>query len=240
MTSSFDLAPGARRRSLLLVALLHLAALGLLLQTRPPLSERPAASAWLQLLWLPRAAPVQAKPATPATSAAQPQSLSSAARTGRLEQAAGPTQAGGAATAAPDPTVAPANASAGPALPGLSGLSAPSLDLRLPPATLRAPAAGSMEALRDRLSQDPRSNSPMDSGVERMARALGAQGWTVIDLGDGSKKVTGPFGECQIIRPSMVDGIPDHPHAGLLPPRSFGCGGIEKGSLEHRRPHERP
>ena len=61
----------------------------------------------------------------------------------------------------------------------------------------------------------------------------------VIDLGDGSHKAFGPHGECQIVRPSMVDGIPDHPHAGLLPNRVFACGGIEKGSLQHARPHER-
>ena len=129
--------------------------------------------------------------------------------------------------AAPSITVAPH------ALPG-----AGTLDLRLPSASAR-PALPGAAALTEQLRHDPRANTPMASGAQRMAEAFGAKGWTVIDLGDGSHKAFGPHGECQIVRPSMVDGIPDHPHAGLLPNRVFACGGIEKGSLQHARPHER-
>lgn len=109
------------------------------------------------------------------------------------------------------------------------------LNLSLPPPGQRT----RLPAIAEQMRHDPRANSPMPSGEQRMAAALGAKGWTVIDLGDGSKKVMGPFGECAIVRPSMVDGIAGHPHAGLLPGRSFPCGGVEKGSLEHARPHER-
>jgi hypothetical protein len=109
------------------------------------------------------------------------------------------------------------------------------LNLSLPPPEART----RLPAIAEQLRHDPRANSPMPSGQERMAAALGAKGWTVLDLGDGGKKITGPLGECSIVRPSMVDGIAGHPHAGMLPNRVFPCGGIEKGSLVHARPHER-
>ena len=147
----------------------------------------------------------------------------------RIVDAAAPSITVAPNTPSPPPLTAPA----APALPG-----AGTLDLRLPSASAR-PALPGAAALTEQLRHDPRANTPMASGAQRMAEAFGAKGWTVIDLGDGSHKAFGPHGECQIVRPSMVDGIPDHPHAGLLPNRVFGCGGIEKGSLQHARPHER-
>lgn len=106
------------------------------------------------------------------------------------------------------------------------------MDLRLP-SRIGAPPP---PTLAEQIRADSRANSPRETAADRMANALGAKGWTVLELSDGGRKVTGPFGECQIIRPSMVDGIAGHPHAGLLPPRVFPCGGIEKGSLKHERP----
>ncbi len=120
-----------------------------------------------------------------------------------------------------------------PAPPAASAAVAPApLDLRLPTRIAAPPPSSLAEQIR----ADDRANSPRESAVERMANALGAKGWTVIELADGGRKVSGPFGECKIIRPSMVDAIPGHPHAGLLRPREFSCGGIEKGSLKHERP----
>lgn len=201
------------------VLLLHAGAALLLLRptAQPPAQD--AGRTLLRLIALPPATkPVRAQPAPAASSSrpraiASPRAISLPALNSHAEEL----------NAAESPAPSAAAAPAAPPAP---------LDLRLP-ARVATPNAPS---LAEQIRADSRANSPRESAAERMANALGAKGWTVVELSDGGRKVTGPFGECQIIRPSMVDSIPGHPHAGLLPPRVFGCGGIEKGSLKHERP----
>ncbi len=81
-----------------------------------------------------------------------------------------------------------------------------------------------------------RANSPRESAEERMANALGAKGWTQIDGVQGGRMLRGPHGECVLIRPSMVNEIPDHPHAGLVIAKVSGCGELQKGARIHKRP----
>lgn len=219
----------SRAPALLLVLGLHIG-LGLLLTRSPlPALQLPQRPGSLQLIEVPAAPNAPSDRALNAPPLPAPPRALAPVPLPEFRIADGAPQS--AVTVAPGP-VQPA-APAAPALPG-----AGTLDLRLPSASAR-PALPGAAALTEQLRHDPRANTPMASGAQRMAEAFGAKGWTVIDLGDGSHKVFGPHGECQIVRPSMVDGIPDHPHAGLLPNRVFACGGIEKGSLQHARPHER-
>lgn len=205
---------------LLAVLLLHLAAGSLMLREsrRLPVAATPGRTE-LRLL------PVQ-RPPQPALAAAAPRAMQARPRAvpgpNAISLPALPSIAIDTEAAATPTVSQPSPAASAPA----------PLDLRLP-ARVGAPPAPS---LAEQIRADPRANSPRESAAERMANALGAKGWTVVELSDGGRKVTGPFGECQIIRPSMTDAIPGHPHAGLLPPRVFSCGGIEKGSLKHERP----
>lgn len=221
----------SRAPALLLVLGLHIG-LGLLLTRSPlPALQLPQRPGSLQLIEVPAAPNAPSRSPLPVPlQPAPPRALPSVPLPEfRIVDAAAPSITVAPNTPSPPPLTAPA----APALPG-----AGTLDLRLPSASAR-PALPGAAALTEQLRHDPRANTPMASGAQRMAEAFGAKGWTVIDLGDGSHKAFGPHGECQIVRPSMVNGIPDHPHAGLLPNRVFACGGIEKGSLQHARPHER-
>lgn len=193
--------------------LLHLLAGLLLLRQPQPPSLPPPAVAILLLRQEPP--PAQQRPQRPVDRRSAPSAA--------LRLSAPPTAIQLPAEPAVEPVAAPAAAAA----------SAPAaLDLRLPAQTGRAPPPGIAELAR----ADPRANSPRASAEERMANALGAQGWRSIDLGDGAKKLMGPFGECYISRPSMVEQVPGHPLQGMVPNKVFGCGGIEKGSLKHERP----
>lgn len=193
--------------------LLHLLAAGLLLR---PTAFAPAA---------PVPASVRLLPLKPPAPVPRPLTASKGARK------RAPALPG---TAAPLSITLPLEAQAPQAAPAAAGpASAPApLDLRLPPRSGPTPAPRIAELAR----ADPRANSPRESAETRMAHALGAQGWRSVDLGDGAKKIVGPFGECYISRPSMVEQIPDHPLQGTVPHKIFGCGGIEKGSLKHERP----
>jgi hypothetical protein len=208
----------SRAAALLLMLLLH--GLGLQLLRLPALSESPVTRRVELSLERTPAPRNHAAPTAPAPTGAATRAFTvpMPSWTAELERPQGPAAPAPAEPAAPAPPPA-----------------APPLNLNLPPPEART----RLPAVAEQLRHDPRANTPMPSGPERMAAALGAKGWTVLDLGDGSKKITGPFGECRIVRPSMVDGIAGHPHAGLLPNRVFPCGGIEKGSLAHARPHER-
>jgi hypothetical protein len=210
----------SRAPVLLAVLLLHLAAGTLMLRDarQLPVAATPGRTE-LRLL------PVQPPP-LPAVAAAVPRAMQAQSRAVPGPNAISLPALPAIAIDTEALTTQPAHQ---PSLPA----SAPApLDLRLPARVGARPAP----SLADQIRADGRANSPRESAAERMANALGAKGWTVVELSDGGRKVTGPFGECQIIRPSMVDAIPGHPHAGLLPPRVFGCGGIEKGSLKHERP----
>ncbi|MFY8016722.1 MAG: SDR family NAD(P)-dependent oxidoreductase, partial [Inhella sp.] len=77
---------------------------------------------------------------------------------------------------------------------------------------------------------DSRANSPRESAEERMANAMGAKGWTVVEGVQGGTMTRGPHGECLLSRPSMLNEIPGHPHAGMVPNKVSGCGGLHKGA----------
>ena len=83
---------------------------------------------------------------------------------------------------------------------------------------------------------DSRANSPRESAEERMANAMGAKGWTVIEGVQGGTMMRGPHGECLLSRPSMLNEIPGHPHAGMVPNKVSGCSELQKGARVHKRP----
>lgn len=206
--------PPSRLPAAALVLLLHL---GLLLVLNPAPTLQRAMPA-LQLRFIeeaPRVAPRPVPPAARSQGQPLPRPPSLGIPSPALPE---PQGAGGAQPAEAQPAVPE------PMRP---------LDLRLP---ARPPQAPALRPLHEQIRADGRANSPREGAQERMAAALGGAGWRVIDLGDGARKVLGPFGECYISRPSMVNEVPGHPLAGLVPDKIFGCGGIEKGSLNHERP----
>ncbi len=217
-----DLVSRQRAAALVAVLLLHLLIAALLLRERAPLPREPGLlRTEIRLLALPQSA----APAPPPPPAALPP-LPRLPRVPAETAIQLPAAEVAALTAGP-PASAP--------LPGRAALpaSAPApLDLRLPTRVGPAPAPTLAEQMRN----DPRANSPRESAAEQMAHAMGGAGWRSIELEDGGKKFLGPFGECFISRPSLVNQIPGHPHAGLVPNKVFGCGGIEKGSVKPRRP----
>lgn len=226
------LGTGQRLRLLpaLLVLALHLLFIALLHQAMRP--AQPAAATtrtvWLRLPKLTTPVPPERDPPPAAPQPPQPPLL-------RVPLPEFSVPGSSESLATPLPTDAAASSGSAPPPGGTATAASAPLNLSLPAPGQRT----RLPAIAEQMRHDPRANSPMPSAEQRMAAALGAKGWTVIDLGDGAKKVMGPFGECAIVRPSMVDGIAGHPHAGLLPSRSFPCGGVEKGSLVHARPHER-
>lgn len=220
-------ASSPRALAALSVVLLHLLAGGLLLkpQLLPKVEPRRSELRWVSIKPLPLPLPVPV-PAPRMSSQPQPRQANAAPLLAK-------TPARNAITL-PAPPPAQAEALTAPPSPAIPASAAPApLNLKLPSGMSRRDLPLSPAA---QANLDARANSPRESAEERMANAMGAKGWTKVEDVQGGTMMRGPHGECFLSRPSMVNEIPDHPHAGLVMNKVSNCAELQKGARIHKRP----
>jgi hypothetical protein len=202
--------------------LLHLGLTALLLQQRTLQPSADSARIELRLIEIKPPAPVAMAPTV------RPPPSARISTTPSLAQTPSPL----AITLPLAPQAEPLPSTAAASAPVAQAAPAP-LNLTLPTAINRRSAPLSPAELAN---LDTRANSPRESAEDRMANALGAKGWTQIEGVQGGRMLRGPHGECVLIRPSMVDEIHDHPHAGLVTAKLSPCSDLKKGARVHKRP----